>query len=172
MMPQPAVNRISLKRKKTNQTMAQEMARISSPATIRAILFGARRCRGWFAGQPDDLLFSLASSFRRQIANIDEETMEHPADNHDALYEAVVFLCHFRGPAGPAPERQGLVLLLCLLAMLAGAEAITDMARSGEKKLDLLRRFRPFADGTPAHDHLGDILAALDAEAFQRCFVA
>jgi hypothetical protein len=145
MMPQPAVNRISLKRKKTNQTMAQEMARISSPATIRAILFGARRCRGWFAGQPDDLLFSLASSFRRQIANIDEETM---------------------------PERQGLVLLLCLLAMLAGAEAITDMARSGEKKLDLLRRFRPFADGTPAHDHLGDILAALDAEAFQRCFVA
>lgn len=26
--------------------------------------------------------------------------------------------------------------------------------------------------GTPAHDHLGDILATLDAEHFQRCFVA
>jgi predicted transposase YbfD/YdcC len=35
-----------------------------------------------------------------------------------------------------------------------------------------LRRFRPFRDGTPAHDHLGDIFATLDAQAFQRCFVA
>ena len=30
-----------------------------------------------------------------------------------------------------------------------------------------LRRFRPCRDGTPTHDHLGDILATLDAEAFQ-----
>jgi predicted transposase YbfD/YdcC len=103
--------------------------------------------------------------------------MEHPADNHDALYEAVVFLSHFKDL--PDPRQSGKITfpldevqLLCLLAVLAGAEAITDMARFGEKKLDLLRRFRPFADGTPAHDHLGDILAALDAEAFQRCFVA
>ena len=36
----------------------------------------------------------------------------------------------------------------------------------------MLRRFRPFANGTPAHDHLGDILAVLDHEQFQRCFVA
>jgi len=35
-----------------------------------------------------------------------------------------------------------------------------------------LRRFRPFAEGTPSHDHLGDILATLDAEQFQHCFVA
>jgi predicted transposase YbfD/YdcC len=39
-------------------------------------------------------------------------------------------------------------------------------------KLAFLRRFRPFLDGTPSHDHLGDIFAALDAEHFQRCFVA
>ena len=64
------------------------------------------------------------------------------------------------------------VLLLCLLAVLAGAEAFTDIARFGEKKLDLLRRFRPFAHGAPAHDHLGDIFATLDAQAFRRCFVA
>ena len=31
------------------------------------------------------------------------------------------------------------ILLLCLLAVLAGAEAFTDIARFGEKKLDLLR---------------------------------
>ena len=64
------------------------------------------------------------------------------------------------------------ILLLCLLAVLAGAEAFTDIARFGEKKLELLRRFRPFKNGTPAHDHLGDIFATLDAQAFQRCFVA
>jgi len=29
------------------------------------------------------------------------------------------------------------ILLLCLLAVLAGAEAFTDIARFGEKKLDL-----------------------------------
>jgi predicted transposase YbfD/YdcC len=56
--------------------------------------------------------------------------------------------------------------------VLAGAETFTDIARFGTKKLELLRRFRPFCDGTPAHDHLGDIYAMLDAEKFQRCFVA
>jgi hypothetical protein len=39
-------------------------------------------------------------------------------------------------------------------------------------KFGLLRRFRPFLDGTPSHDHLGDIFAALDAEQFRRCFMA
>ena len=64
------------------------------------------------------------------------------------------------------------VLLLCLLAVLAGSETFVDIARFGDKKLDLLRRFRPYCDGTPSHDHLGDIFATLDAEQFQRCFVA
>ena len=59
-----------------------------------------------------------------------------------------------------------------LLATLAGAEAFTDIARFGEKKLALLRRFRPFRDGTPPHDRIGDIFASLEAEPFQRCFVA
>jgi predicted transposase YbfD/YdcC len=56
--------------------------------------------------------------------------------------------------------------------VLAGAETFTDIARFGDKKLSLLRRFRPFHDGTPPHDRIGDIFAALDAEQFQRCFVA
>src|SRR5664279_3497023 len=53
----------------------------------------------------------------------------------------------------PLPE----VLLLILLAVLAGAEAFTDIARFGERKIELLRRFRPYVNGTPSHDHLGDI---------------
>jgi len=94
-----------------------------------------------------------------------------------AIGEGVVFLESFRDL--PDPRQAGKVvypldeiLLLCLLAVLAGAETFTDIARFGTKKLELLRRFLPFGDGTPAHDHLGDIFATLDAETFQRCFVA
>jgi predicted transposase YbfD/YdcC len=94
-----------------------------------------------------------------------------------AIGEGVIFLDYFRD--FPDPRQAGKVvyplddiLLLCLLAVLAGAETFTDIARFGTKKLNLLRRFRPFRDGTPAHDHLGDIFATLDAEHFQKCFVA
>ena len=94
-----------------------------------------------------------------------------------AFGEAVVFLSYFKDL--PDPRQRGKivypldeVLLLCLLAVLAGSETFVDIARFGDKKLDLLRRFRPYRDGTPSHDHLGDIFATLDAEQFQRCFVA
>jgi len=103
--------------------------------------------------------------------------MASEAEGCLALGEAVVFLSYFEDlpdarQAGKVMYPLDEVLLLCLLAVLAGAETITDIARFGQKKLGLPRRFRPFAEGTPAHDHLGDILATLDAEQFQRCFVA
>lgn len=103
--------------------------------------------------------------------------MDELAAEGGAFAETVVFLSYFEDlpdvrQRGKVMYPLSEVLLLCLLAVLAGAETVTDIARFGEKKLDLLRRLRPFAAGTPAHDHLGDILATLDAEAFQRCFVA
>jgi len=58
-----------------------------------------------------------------------------------------------------------------LAGVLAGAETFVDIARFGNRKLEFLRRFRPFEAGTPSHNHLGDIFATLDAEKFQRCFV-
>jgi predicted transposase YbfD/YdcC len=91
--------------------------------------------------------------------------------------EAVEFLAYFQDltdPRQPGKVTYSLdeILLLCLTATLAGAEHITEIALFGEKKIGLLRRLRPFANGTPGHDHLGDILATLDAEQFQRCFAA
>ena len=103
--------------------------------------------------------------------------METAAGGFAALGEAVVVLSHFKDL--PDPRQQGKViypldevLLLCLLAVLAGAETFVDIALFGEKKLNLLRRFRPFRDGTPSHDQLGDIFATLDAVKFQHCFVS
>ncbi len=94
-----------------------------------------------------------------------------------ALSESIVFLWYFRDLSDPRQQGKVIyplneVLLLCLLAVLAGAETFTDIALFGEKKLGLLRRFLPFGNGTPPHDRLGEIFAALDAEVFQRCFVS
>src|SRR5258708_10706018 len=103
--------------------------------------------------------------------------MDGAAANCGGFGEAVAFLRYFSDL--PDPRQRGKVtypldevLLLCLLGVLAGSETFVDIARFGDRKLALLRRFRPFRDGTPSHDHLGDIIATLDAEQFQRCFVS
>jgi predicted transposase YbfD/YdcC len=103
--------------------------------------------------------------------------MDNLAADCGAIFEATAFLSHFNDLPDPRQAVKVVypldeVLLLSLLAVLAGAETFTDIARFGDKKLALLRRFRPFRDGTPPHDRIGDIFAALDAEHFQRCFVA
>ncbi len=102
--------------------------------------------------------------------------MDCEATDFGAFGEAVVFLKYFEDlpdvrQIGKVRYPLTEVLLLCLLGVLAGAETFVDIAVFGNKKRGLLRRFLPFANGTPSHDHLGDILATLDAEAFQRCFV-
>jgi len=98
------------------------------------------------------------------------------ATDFGPIAEATSFLRYFSNlpdtrQAGKIVYPLNEVLLLALLGVLAGAESFTGIARFGEKKLQVLRRFLPFADGTPPHDTLGDIFATLDAEAFQRCFV-
>ena len=92
--------------------------------------------------------------------------MDGAATDCAALAETVVFLRYFKGLRDPRQRGKVTypldeVLPLCLLAVMAGAECLTEIALFGTKKLALLRRFRPFKDGTPAHDHLGDILATL-----------
>jgi len=102
--------------------------------------------------------------------------MDQVTKDCGALAEAVVFLNHFND----MPDRDNAVRscihlpkCCCWRCSRVGRSRILRRyrpVRSHEARL--LRRFRPFLDGTPSHDHLGDIFAALDAEQFQRCFVA
>jgi len=85
------------------------------------------------------------------------------------------FLKHFASIDDPRQEAKVTypldeVFLLVLCAVISGADGWTSIALYGEKKIDLLRRFLPFKDGTPSHDQLGILFARLDIEAFQRCF--
>ena len=94
-----------------------------------------------------------------------------------AALESVVFLDYFADLPDPRQLSKVVypldeILLLFLLAVLAGAETFTAIAEFGKRKLGLLQRFRPFANGTPDHDRLGEVFAALDPEPFQKCFVA
>ena len=94
----------------------------------------------------------------------------------DCQYQDIVFLSHFEDLPDPRQAAKVLyplpeVLLLTLLAVLCGAESWVEIAKFGKYRRDFLRRFAPFANGTPSHDQLGDIFSALDAEAFQACFI-
>lgn len=95
----------------------------------------------------------------------------------EAMLESIVFLDHFADLPDPRQIIKVIypldeILLLSLLAVVAGAETFTGIAEFGRMKLGFLRRFRPFANGTPDHDRLGEVFAALDPEQFQKCFVA
>jgi predicted transposase YbfD/YdcC len=94
-----------------------------------------------------------------------------------SAFESAAIIAFFSGLADPRQQGKVVyplveVLILVLLAVMAGADAFTEVERFGKIKLPLLRRFAPFANGTPPHDTLGDIFAALDFEAFQKGFAA
>lgn len=87
------------------------------------------------------------------------------------------FLAHFSGLWDPRQALKVLypldeVLLLTLCAVLCGADGWVSVALFGRRKLDFLRRFLAFENGTPSHDQLGLIFGALDAAGFQNCFIS
>ena len=80
-----------------------------------------------------------------------------------AVRETTVFVSHFEDlpdyrQKGKVVYPLDEVLLVMLAGALAGAETVADIARFGRAKLAFLRRFRPFANGTPSHDQLGIIV--------------
>ena len=87
------------------------------------------------------------------------------------------FLTHFQAVEDPRQQGKVLyppeeILLLSLCGVISGADGWTSIALYGQNKLELLRRFRPFENGTPSHDHLGILFSRLDMEVFQSCFIS
>ena len=64
------------------------------------------------------------------------------------------------------------ILLLCICAVVSGADGWQGIADFGHTKLGWLRRFLPLANGVPSADCLGWVMARLPARQFQSCFVA
>jgi predicted transposase YbfD/YdcC len=98
-------------------------------------------------------------------------------DAPEGLAGKLDFLEHFALLSDPRQSMKVLyrldeVLLSTLCAVLRGADGWVSVALFGKQKLAFLRRFLPFANGTPSHDQLGLIFGALDAQAFQTCFIA
>ena len=67
--------------------------------------------------------------------------MDASGETTTAVFEATVFLDYFRDmpdprQAGKVSYQLDEVLLLALMAVLAGAEGFTDIARFGQKKID------------------------------------
>ena len=103
--------------------------------------------------------------------------VDAPSQVERAYDQVIEWLEHFEDLEDP--RQSGKVaypltemLLQCLFAVLAGADGWVDVALFGRNKLDFLRRFAAFEAGTPSHDQFGNLFAALDAEGFQKCFIA
>src|SRR5262245_14711662 len=63
------------------------------------------------------------------------------------------------------------VLFIALLATLCGAEGAADMARFGQSKEGLLRRFLWLKHGIPSHDTFSRVFRLLDPVAFEGMFL-
>ena len=96
---------------------------------------------------------------------------EQPGSN-----PSIVFLDCFKGLEDPRQLLKTIypleeILLLVLCAVLSGADDWVAIALYGEQKRTFLRRFLPYAHGTPSHDQLGKLFATLDKAQFQQCFI-
>ena len=58
------------------------------------------------------------------------------------------------------------IILLCLCAVISGADTLKDIVTYGKTKLEFLRQFSPFTHGIPSKDTIGRLLANLNPKAF------
>ena len=64
------------------------------------------------------------------------------------------------------------VIVLCVCAVLSGAEGWCDIEEFGRTKLDWLRRYVPLANGIPVDDTIARVISALSVSGFQECFLS
>lgn len=64
------------------------------------------------------------------------------------------------------------ILFIAICAVICGADGFTDMEEFGIAKETWLRQFLELPNGIPSHDTFGRVLARLNPQAFQQCFLA
>ena len=76
-------------------------------------------------------------------------------------------------PRSPEKVRHKLLdlVILAVLAALAGADAWTEVESFAEDQEDWLRTFLELPGGIPSHDTLGRVFSRIDAKAFTECFL-
>ena len=62
------------------------------------------------------------------------------------------------------------VIVLCVCAVVSGANGWSDIEEFGRAKLEWLRRYVPLANGVPVDDTIARIVSALSVSGFQECF--
>ena len=77
-------------------------------------------------------------------------------------------------PRSPEKVRHKLLdlVILAVLAALAGADAWTEVEFFAEDQEDWLRTFLELPAGIPSHDTLGRVFSRIDAKAFTECFLS
>lgn len=86
------------------------------------------------------------------------------------------FESYFGKLSDPRIERTKLyplseILFVVLTGSICGAESWRDFVLFGNEKLDFMRQYYPFTHGIPCKNTFSRVFAALDTEAFKRCFV-
>jgi len=84
---------------------------------------------------------------------------------------------HFSVVKDPRSEKNKLypldeIMLLCVCAVVSGAEGWEAIEAFGRSKLGWLREFLPYENGMPSHDCIAWVMARLSPKAFQECFIA
>jgi predicted transposase YbfD/YdcC len=64
------------------------------------------------------------------------------------------------------------ILVIVVCATLSGLDCFTEFEDYAEANEDWFREFLDLPNGIPSHDTFGNVLAALDPEAFERCLRA
>ena len=63
------------------------------------------------------------------------------------------------------------ILFLVISAVISGMENWISISNFGKIKIEWLRRFLPYENGTPSHDVLGKLFARIETTSFNECFI-